>query len=173
MAAVDAEVKPAGTGDAARRWTRSDLNEGDASMTRTIFAAAAALALLGSGQALALQAASDPAAAGKRLPDGTTAEERSNTARLNAEQASRAKQDNITYEQETSAVQQQEAADQARFAEETAAYEAEKARVAALSAEERMKFEAELAAWHADVAACKAGETHRCAKPRPTLPPQP
>lgn len=142
-------------------------------MTRTIFAAAAALALLGSGQALAVQTAPGSTAETKPLADGTTPEERANTARLNAEQASRAKQDNITYEQEVSAVQQQEAADQARFAEETAVYEAEKARVAALSAEERMKYEADLAAWHADVAACKAGETHRCAKPRPTLPPQP
>lgn len=142
-------------------------------MTRMIFAAAATLALLGSGHAAAFQASSVPAAATSPQRDGTTPDERANTARLNAEQASRAKQENVTYEQEVSAVQQQEAADQARFAEETAAYEAEKARVAALSAEERMKFEADLAEWHADVAACKAGETHRCAKPRPTLPPQP
>ncbi len=142
-------------------------------MTRTIFAAAAALALLGSGHAAAFQTAPGSTATTKPLADGTTPEERANTARLNAEQATRAKQENVTYQQEVSAVQQQEAADQSRFAEETAVYEAEKARVAALSAEERMKYESDLAAWHADVAACKAGETHRCAKPRPSLPPQP
>ena len=86
------------------------------------------------------------------------AEERSNTARLNAEQASRAKSDNTTYQQEVSAAEQQVAHDQTVFTEETAAYEAEKARVAALSAEERMQ-------WEADVAACKAGDTTRCAPP--------
>ncbi|WP_332818764.1 hypothetical protein [Sphingopyxis sp.] len=133
-------------------------------MTRTILAAAAAFALLGSGQAAAFQtpaptdATTTTAPAGKKLPDGTTSEERSNTARLNAEQAARAKADNTTYEQEVSAAQQQVAHDQTEFAEETAAYEAEKARVAAMSAEERMK-------WEADVAACKAGDRTRCAPP--------
>lgn len=129
-------------------------------MTRTILAAAAAFALLGSGQAAAFQTPGDtPAApAEKKAPDGTTLEERSNTARLNAEQASRSRADNTTYEQEVSAAQQQVAHDQEQFVEETAAYEAEKARVAAMSAEERIK-------WEADVAACKAGDTTRCAKP--------
>lgn len=144
-------------------------------MIRTIWAAAAAVALLGSGQAAASQAPAETAPAekivpaekltpaNKKLPDGTTPEERSSTARLNAEQASRARQDNVTYDQEVSAAQQQVAHDQAEFAEETAAYEAEKARVAAMSAEERMK-------WEADAAACKAGDLTRCAKP---VPPQP
>ncbi|WP_137751792.1 hypothetical protein [Sphingopyxis sp. L1A2A] len=134
-------------------------------MTRIIWAATAALALMGAGQAAAFQApteaspAATPAtAAAKKLPDGTTAEERSNTARLNAEQASRAKAETVTYQQEVSAAAQQVAHDQSEFAEETAVYEAEKARVAAMSAEERMK-------WEADVAACKVGDTTRCAKP--------
>lgn len=144
-------------------------------MIRTIWAAAAAVALLGSGQAIAFQTPADtvpaekvvpaekPAPATKKLPDGTTPEERSSTARLNAEQAARARQDNVTYDQEVSAAKQQVAHDQAEFAEETAVYEAEKARVAAMSAEERMK-------WEADTAACKAGDRTRCAKP---VPPQP
>lgn len=128
-------------------------------MTRTILAAAAAFALLGSGQAAAFQTpANTPAAPEKKAPDGTTPEERSNTARLNAEQASRSRADNTTYEQEVSAAKQQVAHDQEQFVEETAAYEAEKARVAAMSAEERIK-------WEADAAACKAGDLTRCAKP--------
>ncbi|WP_428629704.1 hypothetical protein [Sphingopyxis sp.] len=131
-------------------------------MSRMILAAATALALIGTGQAAAFQApAAAPAEAAvtpKKLPDGTTPEERSNTARLNAEQASRAKAETTTYEQEVSAAAQQVAHDQSEFAEETAVYEAEKARVAAMSAEERMN-------WEADVAACKAGDTTRCAPP--------
>ena len=126
-------------------------------MTRTILAAAA-FALVASGQAMAFQTPAATATAQKPDKDGTTAEERSNTARLNAEQAARAKADNTTYAQEVSAAQQQVAHDQQVFTEETAAYEAEKARVAAMSAEERMK-------WEADVAACKAGDTTRCAAP--------
>lgn len=126
-------------------------------MTRKIWAATAAFALLASGQAAAFQTAADVAATQQKpAKDGTTAEERANTARLNAEQASRAKADNTTYQQEVSAAQQQVAHDQQVFSDETAAYEAEKARVAAMSAEERMK-------WEADVAACKAGDTTRCA----------
>ncbi len=127
-------------------------------MTRSILAATAAFALLASGPAGAFQTPTDAAAAQKPVRDGTTTEERSNTARLNAEQASRAKADNTTYEQEVSAAQQQVVHDQTVFTEETAAYEAEKARVAAMSAEERMK-------WEADVAACKGGDTTRCAAP--------
>jgi hypothetical protein len=134
-------------------------------MTRMILAAAAAFALLGTGQALAVQqpadtvaAATDAAPAAKKLPDGTTPEERANTARLNAAQASQAKAETTTYEQEVSAAKQQVEHDQTVFAEETAAYEAEKARVAAMSAEERLK-------WEADAAACKAGDTTRCAAP--------
>ena len=131
-------------------------------MNRMIFSAATALALIASGQAAAFQAPSaaptEAPVVQKKLPDGTTPEERSNTARLNAEQASRAKAEATTYEQEVSAAAQQVAHDQTEFAEETAVYEAEKARVAAMSAEERMK-------WEADVAACKAGDTTRCAKP--------
>lgn len=131
-------------------------------MTRVFFTAATALLVLGSGHAFAFQAAEEAAPAATQS-DGTTAEERSNTARLNAEQAARARADNVTYEQEVSAAVQQEAHDQAEFAEETAAYEAEKARIAAMSAEARMK-------WEADVAACKAGDTSRCAPPE--TPPQ-
>ncbi|WP_033073183.1 hypothetical protein [Sphingopyxis sp. MWB1] len=89
--------------------------------------------------------------------DRTTAEERANTARLNAEQAARAKTDNIVYEQEVSAATQQVAHDEAEFVDETAAYEAEKARIAAEAAAERLQ-------WEADVAACKAGDRNRCAK---------
>lgn len=131
-------------------------------MKKIILAAATAMALVGTEQVAAFQAPvatpTEAPAAQTKLPDGTTAEERSNTARLNAEQAARAKAEITTYEQEVSAVAQQVAHDQAEFAEETAAYEAEKARVAAMSAEERMK-------WEADVAACKAGDTTRCAQP--------
>jgi len=127
-------------------------------MTRNILAATAALALLASGQAAAFQTPADATTAAKPVKDGTTPEERANTARLNAEQASRAKAENMTYQQEVSAAQQQVAHDQTVFTEETAAYEAEKARVAAMSAEERM-------AWEADAAACKAGDTTRCAAP--------
>ena len=135
-------------------------------MTMKIWAATAAFALLASGQAAAFQATPDAAAPEKPVKDGTTPEERANTARLNAEQASRAKSDNTTYQQEVSAAQQQVAHDQQVFSEETAVYEAEKARVAAMSAEERMK-------WEADVAACKAGDTTRCAAPAtPTTPPR-
>jgi hypothetical protein len=125
-------------------------------MTIKIWAATAAFALLMPGQVAAFQTA--PEAAAKPVKDGTTAEERSNTARLNAEQAARAKADNTTYQQEVSAAEQQVAHDQQVFSEETAVYEAEKARVAAMSADERMK-------WEADVAACKAGDTTRCAAP--------
>lgn len=132
-------------------------------MTRSLLAATAALALLASGPAGAFQTPTDAAATPKPVKDGTTPEERSNTARLNAEQASRAKADNTTYEQEVSAAAQQVAHDQTQFTEETAIYEAEKARVAAMSAEERMK-------WEADVAACKGGDTTRCAAP--TTPPR-
>jgi len=132
-------------------------------MTRTILMAAATLALFGSGQVAAFQTPADPAPAAKPAKDGTTTEERANTARLNAEQAARAKADNTTYAQEVSAAQQQVAHDQQVFTEETATYEAEKARVAAMSAEERMK-------WEADVAACKAGDKTRCAPPAVTPP---
>jgi hypothetical protein len=132
-------------------------------MTRNLMAATAALALLASGQAAAFQTPADTAATAKPMKDGTTAEERSNTARLNAEQAARAKSDNTVYAQEVSAAQQQVAHDQQVFSEETAIYEAEKARVAAMSAEERMK-------WEADAAACKAGDKTRCAAPTTTPP---
>ena len=132
-------------------------------MTRNLMAATAALALLASGQAAAFQTPADTATAAKPMKDGTTAEERANTARLNAEQAARAQTDNTVYAQEVSAAQQQVAHDQQVFSEETAVYEAEKARVAAMSAEERMK-------WEADAAACKAGDTTRCAAS--TMPPR-
>ena len=140
-------------------------------MTRGIWTATAAFALLASGQAMAWQTPeAAPAAAPtvapvaeETAPDGTTPEERANTARLNAEQAARASTDNTIYTQEVSAAQQQIAHDQQVYAEETAAYEAEKARVAAMSAEERMK-------WEADVAACKAGDTTRCAPQAPVPP---
>src|SRR3546814_1029338 len=41
---------------------------------------------------------------GKPMPDGTLPEERANTARLNAEQAARAKAENIAYDQQVQAV---------------------------------------------------------------------
>lgn len=117
-------------------------------MIRTMLTATATMALLAAG----------PAAAFQKLPDGTTQQERENTARLNAEQQAKAKADNDAYNAQVNAAAQQQAAAQATFTEETAAYEAEKARVAALSAEERIK-------WEADVAACKAGDKTRCAPP--------
>ena len=126
-------------------------------MIRTIFTATAAMALLAGAQAAAMQ----------KLPDGTTAEERANTARLNAEQQAKAKAETDAYDADVAAMAQAEAAaqatyaqEQASFAEQTAAYEAEKARLATMSAEERVK-------WEADVAACKAGDTSRCAHPQP------
>src|SRR3546814_17052824 len=100
------------------------------------------------------------------MPDGTLPEERANTARLNAEQAARAKAENIAYDQQVQAVACEDAAAQAAFAEETAVYEAEKARAAAMSADARM-------AWEADVAACKAGATSRCSAPSAPAPPHP
>lgn len=140
-------------------------------MTRRILAATVAFAVLSSGQAMAWQtpeaapaAKPVPAPAPEnKAPNGTTAEERANTARLNAEQAAQARTDNIIYAQEVSAAQQQVAHDQQVYADETAAYEAEKARVAAMSAEERLK-------WEADAAACKAGDKTRCAPPAPVPP---
>lgn len=119
-------------------------------MIRMILTASAAMALFAAGQAAAMQ----------NNPDGTTAEERSNTARLNADQLAKAKAETQTYEAEVAVRDQQEAATHSEFAKETEAYEAEKARVAALSAEERIQ-------WEADVAACKGGDTTRCAKPQP------
>src|SRR3546814_11748343 len=116
-------------------------------MTRRIWTATAAVALLASGQAMAWQTpeaapAAEPApapeAAGEETaPDGTTAEERANTARLNAAQAAQARTDNTIYAQEVSAAQQQVAHDEQVFTDETAAYEAEKARVTARSADDR------------------------------------
>src|SRR3546814_12748320 len=80
------------------------------SMTRGIWTATAAFALLAAGQAMAWQTpegapATEPAATPapapeEAAPDGTTPEERANTARLNAEQASRARADNTIYAQE-------------------------------------------------------------------------
>ena len=84
-------------------------------MKKIILAAATAMALVGTGQAAAFQTPvatpTEATAAQTKLPDGTTAEERSNTARLNAEQAARAKAEITTYEQEVSAVAQQVAHD--------------------------------------------------------------
>lgn len=127
-------------------------------MRGTMLTASFAAVLLVGSPAPARQTADAPPVGETKLPDGTTAEERANTARLNAEQAARARSENVIYAQEVSAAQQQVAHDRQVFAEETAAYEAEKARVAAMSAAERMK-------WEADVAACKAGDTTRCAPP--------
>lgn len=117
-------------------------------MIRTILTVAAAASFLGAG----------PAAAMQKNPDGTTAEERANTARLNAEQLAKAKAETDAYNAQVAAREQAIAAEQTDYAQKTEAYEAEKARVAAMSAEERMK-------WEADVAACKAGDTSRCAPP--------
>lgn len=123
-------------------------------MSRMSFAAASALALITAAQAGAFEP----------QPDGTTAEERANTARLNAEQRAKADAETSAYEQSVAAAAKQQADAQAAFEQETAAYEAEKARVAAEAAEERTK-------WEADVAACKAGDVARCAQP--AAPPQP
>ena len=117
-------------------------------MIRTIFTATAAMALLAAGQAAALQ----------KNPDGTTAEEKANTAKLNADQLAKAQAETDAYNARVAANAQQEAAAQSTFLAETSAYEAEKARVAAMSAEERIQ-------WEADVAACKAGDKTRCAHP--------
>lgn len=117
-------------------------------MIRTIFTATAAMALLAAGQAGAWQ----------KNRDGTTAEEKTNTAKLNAEQLAKAQAETDAYNARVAANAQQEAAAQSTFLQETATYEAEKARVAAMSAEERIQ-------WEADVAACKAGDTTRCAHP--------
>lgn len=119
-------------------------------MIRAILTASAVMALFAVGQAGAMQ----------KNPDGTTAEERSNTARLNADQLAKANAETQAYEAQVAARDQQQAAAQSEFARETEAYEAEKARVAAMSAEERIQ-------WEADVAACKAGDTSRCAAPQP------
>ena len=117
-------------------------------MIRTIFTATAAMALLAAG----------PAAAWQKNPDGTTAEEKANTAKLNADQLAKAQAETDAYNARVAANAQQEAAAQSTFLAETSAYEAEKARVAAMSAEERIQ-------WEADVAACKAGDKTRCAHP--------
>lgn len=122
-------------------------------MNKTIFAAMGTLALLAGTQVAAFEP----------LPDGTTAEERANTARLNADQRAKAEAEQAAYDARVAAAAQQVASSQAQFAEETAVYEAEKARVAAMSAEERMQ-------WEADVAACKGGDISRCAQP--VTPPQ-
>ena len=119
-------------------------------MIRTILSAGAALALLAAGQAAAMQ----------KGPDGTTAEERASTARLNADQLAKANAETQAYEAQVAARDRQQAAAQDEFTRQTEAYEAEKARVAAMSAEERMQ-------WEADVAACKGGDTSRCAQPQP------
>ncbi len=119
-------------------------------MTRMFFAASGALALLLATQVAAVEP----------LPDGTTAAERANTARLNTEQRTRAEAEAAAYAQQLDAIVQSAANSNATFAEQTAAYEAEKARVAATASEERMR-------WEADAAACKAGDHTRCATPTP------
>lgn len=121
-------------------------------MTRFYIHAAAFATLVMAGQAAAFQP----------LPDGTTTEERAHTAQLNAEQAARAEAEIAAYRLSVDQAAREEAKDQQIFADETAAYEAEKQRIAAMSAAERM-------AWEADVAACKAGDTSRCA-PSPQKP---
>ncbi|ALC12224.1 hypothetical protein [Sphingopyxis sp. 113P3] len=152
-------------------------------MTKAILTAIGTLALLGAGSAAAFQSETQappaeqpesvPAdldavaadlARDKEAADGTTPEERANTARLNAEQAARARAENVAYEQQVAAIAQEQAAAEAAYAEETAAYEAEKARVAAEAAAQRQQ-------WEADVAACRAGDTTRCAQP--ASPPKP
>ena len=87
-------------------------------MIRTIFTATAAMALLAAGQAAALQ----------KNPDGTTAEEKANTAKLNADQLAKAQAETDAYNARVAANAQQEATAQSTFLEETSAYEAEKAR---------------------------------------------
>lgn len=118
-------------------------------MSRLILTAIAGASLLLGGPAVAQRAA-----------DGTTAEERANTAALNKAQADRAAAEIAAYSAQLSGVAAQDAAAKAEFSSQTAAYEAEKARIAAMSAEE-------LVQWEADVAACKGGDTGRCAPATP------
>ncbi len=94
-------------------------------MTRSIFAATVVAALMSSAPAMA-----------QKLPDGTTVQERADTAKLNAEQLAKAdaetaryQQSVSQYEQQKAAIAEQTAAAQAKYADETAAYEAEKAEV--------------------------------------------
>jgi hypothetical protein len=141
-------------------------------MSKTFILATVAMVMAGSAPALAAQAAGTAPPSNERLPDGTTMAERANTARLNAQQAAKARAEIVTYDQEMAAVVQVQSEQHATFADETAAYEAEKARIAALGAEQRAEYEAAVAAWEADVAACKAGDQSRCAKPRPAVPMQ-
>lgn len=121
-------------------------------MTRFYVRAAAIATLLLAGQAVA----DEP------LPDGTTTEERAHTAQLNAEQTARAEAETAAYQIRVDQAARVEAKNKQLYADETAAYEAEKRRVAELAATEHM-------AWEADVAACKAGDTSRCA-PSPQKP---
>lgn len=123
-------------------------------MTKFYVGVAAVAMIFMAGQAVAYEP----------LPDGTTTEERASTAQLNAEQAARAEAEIAAYRMSVDQAAREEAKDQQIFTDETAAYEAEKQRVAAMSAAERM-------AWEADVAACKGGDTSRCA-PQPNMKPR-
>lgn len=122
-------------------------------MNRIIFSAACAVTLI----------AGAPVSAMEPLPDGTTTEERANTARLNAEQRARAEAEIAAYEQQLAAIAQYKANANASFAEQTAAYEAEKAKVSE-------SWNAEQKKWEADAAACKAGDQSRCAPAAPQIP---
>ena len=78
-------------------------------MTRSIFAAAVVAALMSSAPAMA-----------QKLPDGTTAQERADTAKLNAEQLAKADAETARYQQSVSQYEQHKAA----IAEQTAAAQA-------------------------------------------------
>jgi hypothetical protein len=118
-------------------------------MTRFYMRAAAMATLLGAGQVFAYEP----------LADGTTTEERANTARLNAEQAARAEAEIAAYRLSIDQTAREVAKEQQLFIDKTEAYESEKQRVSDQSAAERM-------AWEADVIACRSGDTTRCALPQ-------
>lgn len=139
-------------------------------MLKTFLLAASGVMMTAATPAFADQSASPAPASNERLPDGTTLAERANTARLNAEQAAKARAEIVTYEQKMSATVEAQTEQHAAFADKTAEYEAEKARIAALGAEQRAEYDAAVAAWEADVAACKAGDQSRCAKSKPAVP---
>ena len=88
------------------------------------------------------------------------AEEVSATARLNAEQAAKAKAEADAYQARVGAVVATEQRNEAVFENATAAYEQDKAATAQHAAAERLQ-------WEADVKACEAGDKTRCAAPSP------
>lgn len=101
--------------------------------------------------------AQSPAAKTMTAKDRAAAEQ-SATARLNAEQAAKAKLEAEAYQARVSAAEATVAQERAEFGAETATYEQRKAEAARAAARERLT-------WEADVKACEAGDTSRCAPP--------